>query len=93
LFYHKCGFKAAYPIQKIDGDNVGNTLTQFISDYGAPEQLTFDGASVQSGLKTRFMDALQKYAIEYHVSGPRHPNEYPVEQSIHEVKSDGTGSC
>jgi hypothetical protein len=26
LFSHKCGFKAAYPIQKIDGDNVGNAL-------------------------------------------------------------------
>ena len=86
LYSHKCGFKVSYPIPKIDGDSVGNTLTQFISDYGAPEHLTFDGASVQTGLKTRFMDALRKYEIKYHVSGPRRPNENPAEQSIHEVK-------
>lgn len=34
---------------------VGNTLIQFISDYGGPERLTFEGASVQTGPKTRFM--------------------------------------
>lgn len=35
LFSHKCGFKACYPLQKIDGGNsVGDALTQFISDYG-----------------------------------------------------------
>jgi hypothetical protein len=86
LYFHKCGFKASYPIQKINGDHVGDTLTQFISDYGAPEHLTFDGASVQTGPKTRFMDAIRKYEIKHHVSGPRRPNENPAEQSIHEVK-------
>ena len=86
VYSHKCGFKAAYPIQKIDGNHVGDTLTQFISDYGVPEHLTFDGASVQTGPKTRFMDAIRRYEIKYHVSGPRRPNENPAEQSIHEVK-------
>ena len=86
LYSHKCGFKASYPIQKVDGDHVGDTLTQFVSDYGAPEHLTFDGASVQTGPRTRFMDAIRKYEIKYHVSGPRRPNENPAEQSIHEVK-------
>ena len=65
LYSHKCGFKAAYPIQKIDGNHVGDTLTQFISDYGAPEHLTFDGASVQTGPRTRFMDAIRRYEIKY----------------------------
>ena len=86
LFSHKCGFKVAYPLQKIDGNHVGDTLTQFINDYGAPEHLTFDGASVQTGPKTRFMDAIRKYEIKYHVSGPRRPNENPAEQCIHKVK-------
>jgi hypothetical protein len=86
LYSHKCGFKVSYPIQKIDGDNVGDTLTQFISDYGAPEHLTFDGASVQTGPKTKFMSVIRKYEIKYHISGPRRPNENPAEQSIHEVK-------
>jgi hypothetical protein len=48
--------------------------------------LTFDGASVQTGPKTRFMDAIRRYEIKYHVSGPRRPNENPAEQSIHEIK-------
>jgi hypothetical protein len=86
LYSHKCGFKAAYPIQKVDGNHVRDTLTQFVSDYGAPEHLTFNGASVQTGPKTRFMDAIRKYEIKYHVSGPRRPNKNPTEQSIHEVK-------
>ena len=86
IYSHKCGFKACYPIQKIDGHHVGDTLTQFISDFGAPEHLTFDGAPVQTGTRTRFMDAIRRYEIKYHVSGPRRPNENPAEQGIHEVK-------
>ena len=86
LYSHKCGFKAAYPIQRVDGNHVGETLTQFINDFGAPEHLTFDGAAVQTGPKTRFMSAIRRYEIKYHVSGPRRPNENPAEQSIHEVK-------
>jgi len=37
----------AYPIPKVDGKHAGDTLTHFIRDFGEPEQLTFDGASVQ----------------------------------------------
>jgi len=86
VFSHKCGFKACYPLQKVDGNSVGDALTQFISDYGVPERLTFDGASVQTGPKTRFMDAIRRYEVKYHVSGPRRPNENPAEQGIHELK-------
>jgi hypothetical protein len=86
IYSHKCGFKVAYPIPKVDGNHVGDTLTQFIGDFGVPEQLTFDGASVQTGPKTRFMDAVRRYEIKFHVSGPRRPNENPAEQSIHEIK-------
>ena len=86
LFSHKCGFKVCYPLQKVDGNNVGDALTQFISDFGVPDRLTFDGASVQTGPKTRFMDAIRRYEIKYHVSGPRRPNENPAEQGIHELK-------
>jgi hypothetical protein len=63
LYSHKCVFKVTYPMQKIDGNHIGETLTQFINDYGVREHLTFDGASVQTGPKTRFMDAIQKYEI------------------------------
>ncbi|KAI2496598.1 Reverse transcriptase (RNA-dependent DNA polymerase) [Fragilaria crotonensis] len=93
IYSHKCGFKVAYPMIKVDGNHVGDTLTQFIGDFGVPAHLTFDGASVQTGPKTRFMDAIRRYEIKYHVSGPRRPNENPAEQSIHEVKRGGTVLC
>jgi hypothetical protein len=86
LYTHKCGFKACNPIQKVDGTQVGDTLTQFINDYGVPEHPTFDGAAVQTGPKTRFMEAIRRYEIKYHVSCPRRPNDNPAEQAIHEVK-------
>lgn len=84
VYSHKCGFKVASPMMKVDGNHVGDSLTQFISDFGVPAQLTFDGASVQTGPKTRFMDAIKRYEI--HVSGPRRPNENPAELSIQEIK-------
>lgn len=34
IYSHKCGFKACYPLHKVDGNGVGDSLTQFISDYG-----------------------------------------------------------
>ena len=83
MYSHNCGWNAAYPIQKVDGNHVGNTLTQFISDYGAPKHLTIDGASVQTGPKTRFMDAIRRYKIK---NTTRRPHDNPVKQSIHEVK-------
>jgi hypothetical protein len=86
LFSNKCGFKACYPLSKVDGNSVGDALTQFINDYGVPERLVFDEASVQTGPKTRFMDAIRRYEVKYHVSGLRRPNENPAEQGIHELK-------
>ena len=86
IYSHKCVFKVAYPVQKVDGNNVGDTLRQFVNDFGAPEHLTFDGAAVQTGPKTKFIQAIRRYEIKHHVSGPRRPNENPAEQAIHEVK-------
>ncbi|KAI2511683.1 Reverse transcriptase (RNA-dependent DNA polymerase) [Fragilaria crotonensis] len=72
---------------KVNGNTVGDTLTQFIGDFGAPAHLTFDGASVQTGPRTRFMEAIHRYEIKYHVSGPCRPNENPAEQSTHKIKN------
>ena len=30
-------FKACYPLSKVDGNSVGDALTQFINNYGVPE--------------------------------------------------------
>eukprot|EP00978_Attheya_sp_CCMP212_P036339 scaffold163920_cov32-Attheya_sp.AAC.2 len=86
VYTHKSGFQKPYPVQKADGDTIGYTLSEFISDFGAPDQLTYDGAAVQVGSKTRFMDLIRRYEIKYHVSAPRRPNENPAEGGIRELK-------
>ena len=42
IYSHKCGFKVVYSMMKANGENVGNTLSEFVHDYGAPSHLTFD---------------------------------------------------
>ena len=74
-------------MQKADGDSVGYTLGEFISDYGTPEHMTFDGAAVQVGSKTKFMKTICQAGIKYHISAPRRPNENPVKGAIREIKS------
>ena len=86
LYTHKCGFRACYHMDKVDGNKVGNTLADFVHEFGAPQHLTFDGASVQVGRKTKFQQVLRRSRIDYHVSQPYRPNENPAEQSIREVK-------
>jgi len=40
----------------------------------------------QVGRKTRFRKSPRKYNIDFHVSGPRRPNENPSEGAIRELK-------
>ena len=70
IFSHKCGYKKLYHLYKADNENVGNALKAFISDIGAPEHLTYDGAAVQKGGKTIFQQTLQRHDIRNHISGP-----------------------
>ena len=86
VYTTKFGFASVYPITGFDGTTIGNTLKDFISDYGVPEHLTFDGALVQTGRNTDFMKAIKKYEIKHHTSSPRRPNENPAEGSIREIK-------
>jgi hypothetical protein len=74
LYMHKCGFVKPYHLKRVDGENVGDTLADFIHEFGAPESLTFDGAAVQVGSNTRFMKLIRQNDINYHVSSPRRPN-------------------
>ena len=86
VYTTKFGFASVYPITGFDGTTIGNTLKDFISDYGVPEHLTFDGALVQTGRNTDFMKTIKKYEIKHHTSSPRRPNENPAEGSIREIK-------
>ena len=86
IYSHKCGFTECYHLPKVDGEHVGNSLRSFISDYGVPEHLTYDGAAVQVGRKTDFQKTIRKHEIKPHTSAPRRPNENPTEGSIREIK-------
>ena len=87
IFSHKCGFKKLYHLERANNESVGYAMKAFISDYGAPEHLTYDGAAVQVGSKTTFQQTLRRYEIKHHVSGPRRPNENPSEAAIRDLKT------
>ena len=86
VYFHKCGFYAVYHLSKVDDTQVGPTLPRFISEFGIPEQLTMDGAAVQVGRKTTFMDTIRRANIDHHISGPYRPEENPAEGGIRELK-------
>ena len=86
IYSHKCGFKTAYHLSQVNNDQVGQSLNDFIFEYGAPSNLTYDGAAVQVGSKTTFQDTIRKANIQFHVSGPRRPNENPAEGAIRDIK-------
>ena len=86
VFSHKAGLAVCYPLTRANGESIGNALLDFIHDFGAPRHLTFDGATVQVGRNTKFMKTIRDYQIQYHVSGPRRPNENPAESMIREIK-------
>ena len=86
VYRHKVGFQACYPKVNAIGDSLGETLDDFVHDFGAPSHLTFDGHQSQVGKKTRFFKGLRKYKIDHHVSAPRQPNENPAEGTIQELK-------
>ena len=71
---------------QLERETIGQSLNDFVHDFGAPKHLTFDGYSAQKGNKTDFMKRLRHYDIPYHISAPRRPNENPVEGSIRELK-------
>ena len=82
IYSHKCGFTKPYQLTKVNGESVGNTLGDFVSDFGIPDHLTFDGAKVQVGNDTKFRKNIRKHDIKWHVSAPYHPNENPAESAI-----------
>ena len=46
IYSHKNGSSACYPLPSANEENIGNTLNDFIHDFGAPKYLTFDSAQV-----------------------------------------------
>jgi len=86
IYSNKCGFMVPYHMNRINGENVGTSLGNFIHEYGAPAHLTFDGAQYQKGDNTKFMALIRQHNIKYHISSPRRPEENLVKGSIREIK-------
>lgn len=86
IYSHKCGLAVPYHMQRINGENIGTSLSNFIHEYGVPEKLTSDGAKAQVGTNTKFVNLIRQHKIDHHVSAPRRPNENPAEGAIREIK-------
>ena len=48
-------------------DSIGQTLMDFIHDFGVPQVLTFDGHKSQVGAGSLFMRTIRKHHIKFHV--------------------------
>ena len=77
IYSHKCGFNAVYHLESANGEKVGYSLSEFVSEYGALENLPLDGAAVQVGRNTHFQNTIRKNDIKPDVSAPHRPNENP----------------
>ena len=86
IFSHKNGFSVCYPMRKATVDTIGDSLLDFVHDFGVPEHLKSDGAAAQEGKNTKFMAAVRTYRIKHKFSGRRLPNENPSESAIREIK-------
>ena len=86
IYSHKCGFKTLYHLSKENNEQIGQSLKDFIFEYGAPSQLTYDGAAVQIGSKTLFQETIRKADIKPHVSNPYRADENAAESAIRDLK-------
>lgn len=84
IMANKDFFAIAYPMAS--KSSAGDSLRQFIHDFGRPEKLTFDGSQEQCGRKTEFMANIRKYLIDHHVTEPYRPNHNFAEGVIREVR-------
>lgn len=87
IYTNKNGFMAVYPMKRLTGDEIGQTLRDFANEYGVPDYMTHDGAASQTGTDSLFQKTIRKYDIRTHVSGKGRPNENPAEGGIRELKT------
>ena len=58
IFSHKLGFDAVRHVPQPNDECIGDALKDFMSDCGAPEHPTMDGAPVQVGRHATFQKLL-----------------------------------
>ena len=73
-------------MNKANNEDIGHIIGAFISEYGVPEHLTYDGVAVQVGSKTILQNHVRKHEIQTQRSTPQIPNENPSKGSIRDIK-------
>lgn len=86
VYTNKNGFSAVYPMKRITGDEIGETLKDFANEFGIPDHLTYDRAAAQVGRGTLFQKMIRTYDIQTHSSEKERPNENPAEGGIRQLK-------
>jgi len=79
VYFHKLEFYFGKHLPQVNDKHIGPTLPAFISEYGIPQHLMMDSATVQVGRKTTFMNTIQQAEIDDHISCPYRPDENPAE--------------
>ena len=80
VFGSKVFFVEAYPIKR--KADCHEALKRFIREYGAPDEMIFDGSNEQNGRHTQFQSTLRKNRIWAHTIEPNRPNQNPAESVI-----------
>ena len=80
VFDNKKLFVEAYPIKKKSDFHLG--LDKFVKEYGAPDNMTYDGAQEQIVRKTEFQKVMRKYEIKGHVTEKKRSKQNAVEGCI-----------
>ena len=70
VYYHKVGFAECNPKLNAKVKSSGETLDNFVHDFGAPEDLTFYHFQSQVGKNTKFLKNIHKYNIDHRVFAP-----------------------
>ena len=77
-------FAAAYSIES--KALAGDTLKEFIANYGVPNKIIMVGAGEQTDKRSTFMEQVQKHHIDYHATEPEQYNQLRVEGVIREIR-------
>ena len=76
VFGNKQLFVEAYPIKKKSDCHLG--LDKFVKEYGAPENMTYDGAQEQIVRNKELQRVMRKYDIKGHVTETKWSNQNSV---------------
>ena len=82
VYSHKVGFYDCLSNINAKGGSIGETLDEFVREFGVPEHLTFDVFQSQVVQNTKFKKNLRRYRIDHHISAPLRTNENSSEGAI-----------